>query len=102
MYHRLLGDVNTRATSTTSPVSKVIPLIRITNSHVVCRREFVVEITIRYKIVWIWIALLVIMYCPPVEHNHRTFGDEMTLVPVILNNCVIHTKLVDRTPAEEF
>jgi hypothetical protein len=102
MYHRLLGNVNTRTTSTTSPVSKVIPLIRITNSHVVCRWEFVVHISIRNKVMWIWITLFVIMYCPPIEHNHRTFGDEMALVPIILNHSMIHAKLIDRAPSEEF
>jgi hypothetical protein len=90
-----------RAASSTSTVRKVIALVRVCDVHVVGSRELVIdEVTLRNEVSGIWITFLVIVDCPPIEHHHRAFRYEVTLVPVVLGDGVIHAKFVDRSPSQ--
>ena len=101
-YYWLLGDVNTGTTPTTSSISKMIPFIWICDGHIVCGWEFMVEIPLWDEVVWIWITSLIVMDSPPIEHNHRAFGNEIAFIPVILDESMVHAEFVNWTPAEKF
>lgn len=73
-----------RAASSTSTVCKVIALVRVCDVHVIGSRKVVIEVTLRNEVSGVWITFLVIVDCPPIEHNNRSFRYEVTLVPIVL------------------
>src|SRR5271170_636608 len=48
------------------------------------------------------IFLLVVVQGPQIQHDYRVFRNKESFIPVVLNDVVILTQLVDRTPAKNF
>jgi hypothetical protein len=42
------------------------------------------------------------MDCPPVEHNDGVFRKEMSFVPVVFNQMVVHSEFISGSPSEQF
>lgn len=59
-----------------------------------------IEISLRDKVGWIGVSLLIVVNGPPVEHNDRVFGNEVAFIPIVFNDCVIHAEFINRSPSQ--
>jgi len=94
--------MNTRTTTSTRAISEMISLIRIWMRNIICSRKFLIEITVRNELFWIREPFFVIVDCPPIEHDYRALGNEISLVPIVFCNSVVHAEFVDSSPSEKF
>ena len=51
---------------------------------------------------WVREISFVIMNCPPVRHYDRVLGDEEPIIPIILSQVMVVSKLVNWSPAKDF
>ena len=94
--------MDTRTTTSASAISEMISLIRIRVRDIICSGKLLVEISVRNEFFWIRETFLVIVNCPPIEHDDRILGDEVSLVPIVFGDSVVHAELVHRPPSQEF
>jgi hypothetical protein len=55
-----------------------------------------------YHLVGVGIVFFVIMNCPPICHDDGVLGEEVAVIPIILDQIMVVAELVDWSPSEDF
>jgi hypothetical protein len=52
--------------------------------------------------VWFRVLFFVVVESPLIEHDDGILGDKVTLVPIVLDDIVVHSQLGGRPPPHRF
>ena len=61
-----------------------------------------VKVTLWDEIIGVGVTFFVVMDCPPIKHDDRVFRKEMSFIPIVFNEMVVHSKFIGGSPSEQF